>query len=36
MGLLYVAQRFTTAYADYALLENIALPWGECGAWFST
>jgi hypothetical protein len=36
MGLLYVAQRFTTAYADYALLENIALPWGESGAWFST
>jgi signal transduction histidine kinase len=36
MGLLYVAQRFTTAYADYALLENIALPGGEYVAWFST
>jgi hypothetical protein len=36
LGLLYVAQRFTTAYADYALLENIALPWGESMAWFST
>jgi hypothetical protein len=36
LGLLYVAQRFTTAYADYALLENIALPWGESVAWFST
>jgi hypothetical protein len=35
LGLIYVAQRFTTAYADYALLENIALPWGESGAWFS-
>jgi hypothetical protein len=36
LGLLYVAQRFTTAYADYALLENLALPWGESLAWFST
>jgi hypothetical protein len=36
LGLLYAAQRFTTAYADYALLENIALPWGESVAWFST
>src|SRR5688500_12898733 len=36
LGLLYVAQRFTTAYADYALLENIALPWGKAVAWFST
>jgi hypothetical protein len=36
LGLTYVAQRFTTAYADYALLENIALPWGESVAWFST
>jgi hypothetical protein len=35
-GLLYVAQRFTTAYADYTLLQNIALPWGEYAAWFST
>jgi hypothetical protein len=31
LGLLYVTQRFTTAYADYALL-----PWGEVAAWFST
>jgi hypothetical protein len=36
LGLTYVAQRFTIAYADYALLENIALPWGESVAWFST
>ena len=35
LGLLYVAQRFTEAYADYALLEN-ALPGGEYVAWFST
>ena len=27
VGLLYAAQRFTMAYADYALLENLALPW---------
>jgi hypothetical protein len=36
LGLLYTVQRFTTAYADYALLENIALPWGEYAAWLST
>ena len=36
LGLLYVVQRFTTAYADYALLENLAFPWGEVAAWFST
>jgi hypothetical protein len=36
VGLLYTAQRFTTAYADYALLENIVMPWGEFAAWFST
>jgi signal transduction histidine kinase len=36
MGLLYVTQRFTTAYADHALLENVSLPWGEYAAWFST
>ena len=36
MGLLYAAQRFTTAYADYALVENFALPGGEYVAWFST
>ena len=26
-GLLYTAQRFSTAYVDYALLENFAFPW---------
>jgi hypothetical protein len=36
LGLLYNAQRCTVAYADYALLENIGLPWGESVAWFST
>jgi hypothetical protein len=36
LGLIYVTQRFTTAYADHALLENVSLPWGEYAAWFST
>jgi hypothetical protein len=36
LGLLYTAQRCTVAYADYALLGNFALPWGESVAWFST
>jgi hypothetical protein len=36
LGLIYVTQRFTTAYADHALLETFALPWGEVAAWFST
>jgi hypothetical protein len=36
MGLIYVAQRFTTVYADHALLETLAFPWGEFAAWFST
>ena len=36
VGLLYAVQRFTTAYADYALVENLALPGGEYVAWFST
>ena len=36
VGLLYTTQRCTVAYADYALLENFALPWGESVAWFST
>ena len=36
LGLLYTAQRCTVAYADYALLENFTLPWGESVAWFST
>jgi two-component system NarL family sensor kinase len=36
IGLFQNAHRFTTAYADYVLLENFALPWGEYVAWFST
>jgi hypothetical protein len=36
MGLLYVGQRFTGAYADYALVENIAFPGGEYVAWLSS
>jgi signal transduction histidine kinase len=35
VGLLYTAQRFSAAYADYAVLENFALPWEEYVAWFS-
>ena len=35
-GLIYVTQRFAIAYADHALLETFALPWGEFAAWFST
>ena len=33
-GLLYTGQRFTQAYADYALLENLAFPGGEYVGWF--
>jgi uncharacterized membrane protein len=29
LGLLYAVRRLTEAYADYALLENFALPWGS-------
>jgi signal transduction histidine kinase len=36
IGLLHTGQRFTRAYADYALLENFAFPGGEVMAWFST
>ena len=36
IGLLHNAQRFTTAYADYSLLENPLLPGGEYMALFST
>jgi hypothetical protein len=36
VGLLYGVRRFTGAYADHALLENIALPGGEHAAWIST
>src|SRR5215212_3651383 len=35
VGLLYATQRFTQAYADYALLVNFAFPGGEYMAWFS-
>jgi signal transduction histidine kinase len=35
VGLLYTTQRFTQAYADYALLVNFAFPGGEYIAWFS-
>src|SRR5215211_7291450 len=35
-GVLYTGQRFTTAYADYALLENFTFPGGEYVAWFSS
>jgi hypothetical protein len=34
-GLLYTGQRFSTAYADYALVVNLAFPGGEYVAWFS-
>jgi signal transduction histidine kinase len=36
LGLFFVAQSFTQVYADYALLVNTTLPWGESAAWFST
>jgi hypothetical protein len=36
VGLLYAVRRLAEAYADYALLENFALPWGEYVAWFTT
>jgi hypothetical protein len=36
LGLLYIAQRFSEAYANYALFENSAFPGGEYAAWFST
>src|SRR5215213_6826020 len=35
VGLLYTTQRFTQAYANYALLVNFAFPGGEHMAWFS-
>ena len=35
-GLIYLVQRFTIAYADYALLDTFVLPWGEVAAWFSS
>src|SRR5215207_2524454 len=37
IGLLYTGQRFSIAYADYALLENFAFhPGAEYVAWFSS
>jgi signal transduction histidine kinase len=36
VGLLYAMQRFSVVYADYALVENFALPGGEYAAWFSS
>jgi hypothetical protein len=36
VGLLFAAQRVIVSYADYALLENFALPGGEYVAWFAT
>ena len=36
VGLLHAVRRFTEAYADHALLENFALPWGKYVAWSST
>src|ERR671916_651266 len=35
-GLLYETQRFSIAYADYALLGGFGWPGGETVAWFST
>src|SRR5215203_3205266 len=35
VGVLYTGQRFTIAYADYALLENHAFPGGEVMAGIS-
>jgi signal transduction histidine kinase len=36
LGVIYATQRFAITYADHALLETFALPWGEFAAWFST
>jgi two-component system, NarL family, sensor kinase len=36
VGLLFETRRLSTAYANYALLENPAFPGGEYVAWFST
>jgi len=36
VGLLYTAQRFSLAYADYAVVQNLALPASEYAAWFSS
>jgi two-component system NarL family sensor kinase len=36
VGLLYQLHHFALAYSNYALAENLSLPWGEYAAWFST
>jgi signal transduction histidine kinase len=36
VGLLYQLHHFALAYANFAVAENFALPWGEYAAWFST
>src|SRR5215212_1285799 len=36
VGLLYTAQRFSLAYADYARVDNLALPGSDYAAWFSS
>jgi hypothetical protein len=36
MGAIYTTGRFTSAYADYTLVENFAFPGGEYVAWFSS
>jgi hypothetical protein len=35
-GLVVAMHRFAIAYADYALWENLALPWGQYVAWFAS
>src|SRR5215208_2476613 len=35
VGLLYAGQRFTEAYASYALRENLAFPGGQVMVWLS-
>ena len=36
MGLIHAVQRFAVAYADYAIVENFAVPGGDYVAWFSS
>ncbi len=36
MGLVFNAQAFAIVYADYTLLQDLDLPWGEHVAWFAT
>ena len=35
VGLLYQLHHFALAYSNYALAENLSLPWSEYAAWFS-